>query len=264
MKFNYSNNIEFLNSKEFYLFKINNFLDLETYEKIFKSLQNININESENNELIVNKKIGIRPEHDLYKSQILSDKILKEFHDKVFSHSFVSWCFKSFYNKILFSKITDFHYLSKLLLRKNKFFYYTNSFNSKKIYEKFIYNHIWPNIEFSLMLNGAKIVPHTDTRSKLISLMLYFPDKFLTEEQKLNLGTCFFETNLKNLDNNHLRNEIDEKKFRLNSKKKIILPFEPFHLYGFVRTDKSWHTVETFNIDPLFIRKSININLLMN
>ena len=34
-------------------------------------------------------------------------------------------------------------------------------------------------------------------------------------------------------------------------------------LFGFIKSHKSWHSVEKININENFIRKSININLLL-
>ena len=111
------------------------------------------------------------------------------------------------------------------------------------------------------MMNGAKLVPHTDSRQKLISLMLYFPDDKLTEEQKFSLGTSFYLSKNKNIKNKHLLNNNEESDFKKNNKMGITLPFRGKNLYGFIRNDLSWHTVEPFFVNENFIRKSININL---
>ena len=38
------------------------------------------------------------------------------------------------------------------------------------------YNKIEVTAEYSYILNGGKIVPHTDDVDKIFSLMLYFPE----------------------------------------------------------------------------------------
>lgn len=91
--------------------------------------------------------------------------------------------------------------------------------------------------------------------------MLYFPDKIFLDNQKIQLGTTFYKSKKKNLNNSHLNNSIEEESFKNTYPEKIVLPFKEKHLYGFIRNKYSWHSVEPFSIDPNFIRKSININL---
>ena len=50
------------------------------------------------------------------------------------------------------------------------------------------------------MKNNTQLVPHTDTRRKILSMMLYFPQEYLTEEQKKNLLVLYFIILIKNLE----------------------------------------------------------------
>tara|TARA_B100001057_G_C22669261_1_gene879165 strand:- start:676 stop:993 length:318 start_codon:yes stop_codon:yes gene_type:complete len=102
------------------------------------------------------------------------------------------------------------------------------------------------------MERNSYITPHTDKKSKLISLMLYFPSKNL---ENSNIGTHFFNGGETNFENN------PNKTFPKNSKKVFSLPFTGRHLYGFIKSDMSWHYVKKLNIKKNEIRKSININL---
>jgi len=132
----------------------------------------------------------------------------------------------------------------------------------RKFFDKFLFTDISADIEYSYMVNSAKIVPHTDSRQKLISLMMYFPEKEFTEEEKKKLGTTFYISDLQNINNKHLetRREIENLKKKIKSK--ITLPFKKKTLYGFIRNDKSWHSVEEFRFqNRKLIRRSININL---
>ena len=88
--------------------------------------------------------------------------------------------------------------------------------------------------------------------SKLISLMLYFPSKNL---ENLNIGTHFFNGGTSNFRN------ISENIFPKDSKKVFSIPFNGRHLYGFIKSDTSWHYVKKLKIQKNEIRKSININL---
>jgi hypothetical protein len=104
------------------------------------------------------------------------------------------------------------------------------------------------------MFNDAKINPHTDSRAKLISLMLYFPDEKFSEEDLKNLGTTFFKNDKSNINNKY-------ETFETISDDNFTLPFKPRNLYGFIRNEKAWHAVKPIKIEEGFSRKSININI---
>ena len=102
------------------------------------------------------------------------------------------------------------------------------------------------------MGRNSFIRPHTDKMSKLISLMLYFPSKNL---ENLDIGTSFINGGKSNFKNK------SENVFPKDSAKVLSLPFSGRHLYGFIKSDKSWHYLKKLNIKKNEIRKSININL---
>jgi hypothetical protein len=107
------------------------------------------------------------------------------------------------------------------------------------------------------MYNNSKITPHTDQRSKLLSLMLYFPDKNLNDIQINALGTKFYNIPINNINNNIILDENSVVDYKY-----LSLPFKSKNLYGFIRSEKSWHAVEKIrNYDSEFVRKSININI---
>mgnify|MGYP007000462535 len=70
--------------------------------------------------------------------------------------------------------------------RKNRAYKKRSNF-----YEKFLFNEIYTTVEWAYMFNGADSWPHTDGMKKVLSLLLYFPDKNLSENQIDNLGTTF-------------------------------------------------------------------------
>jgi hypothetical protein len=90
-----------------------------------------------------------------------------------------------------------------LLLRFKRFDHNKN----KKFYENVFFCDIKTQIEYSWMFNKSKIVPHTDSRLKLLSLMLYFPDDNLDENNKKILGTTFYDGKQKSNLSNHLNDE---------------------------------------------------------
>ena len=75
-------------------------------------------------------------------------------------------------------------------------------------------------------------------------------------------GTSFWESDLNNFSNKHLILEKDEKEFK-EKKKFFIFPNLKKSLLWFFKNDKSWHTVEPMNINSNYIRKSININFIL-
>ena len=93
--------------------------------------------------------------------------------------------------------------------------------------------------------------------------MLYFPDDNLSPEQVSSLGTTFYKSEINNLKNTHIISSEKEKEFKKNSEVILTLPFKKKNLYGFIKSHNSWHTVEPINYNDDFIRKSININLLL-
>lgn len=103
-----------------------------------------------------------------------------------------------------------------------------------------------------------------DGRKKLISLMLYFPDnlpdKDLNKKQQ-EIGTCFYFNSRKIEGSNiHLKNENEIKTLEETSEI-YQTPFVAKHLYGFIRNERSWHSVKRLNIKDNYVRKSLNINM---
>ena len=130
-------------------------------------------------------------------------------------------------------------------VNKDGLFYIISPFNKIKI-----------EIQYSYILNGGKIVPHTDSGEKLLSLMLYFPLKNYDSEKQDQLGTSFWTSNFKNFNNYHQYDNKNIKDIKLFHKTQ----FKPNILYGFVKNHASWHSVEPIDINENFIRRSININ----
>ena len=112
----------------------------------------------------------------------------------------------------------------------------------------------------------GKIVPHVDSIKEICTFLIYFPDEKLNDKDKdkqESYGTSFWESDLNNFSNKHLILEKDEKEFKEKIKFFIFPNLKKNHCCGFLRNDKSWHTVEPMNINPNYIRKSININFIL-
>ena len=167
----FNKNIEFISRKPFTLFKINNFLLNNFYERLennYPDLKNLNIGNLEN---FKNKKYAFDTSSDVHKSNINSNTSFLELEKIIFSEEFFKFFYKTFYFDFLRSRINRPSHILKLLkypkvvkdLNKEGLFYLISPLNKIKV-----------EIQYSYILNGGKIVPHTDSGEKLLSLMLYF------------------------------------------------------------------------------------------
>ena len=258
--------IEFKNETNCYAFEIKNFLSDEQYNELEKNFPLIDeqkakkINKSFDD---VNSQLKLRAyisemNKEPFNEYILSNPILKEFVETIKKPTFTDFLIKKFYFKILNSRKLDFINLTKLILRKNRAHKKRNNF-----YEKFFFNEIYTTVEWAYMFNGADSWPHTDGMKKILSLLLYFPDKNLSQNQIDNLGTTFYDSNEYNLDTSKIKNLDNALMFR-KKYKSFTLPFKKKSLFGFIKSHKSWHSVQPINIDNNFVRKNININLLLS
>jgi hypothetical protein len=234
------------------IFVFEDFITDNVYESILANFPNINLSEINPN-LIVNGKLGISPSHKIYEEKIIKTDILAQLHHSIFSLFFLKKIYKLFYQNILSTRKNDFNFYIRLKFLLNKF-----GLSKKDNKEfKYFFNYIFPEIQYSYMYNNSKITPHTDQRNKLLSLMLYFPDKNLNHNQINSLGTKFYNIPINNINNNIILDENN-----VVDCKYLSLPFKSKNLYGFIRSEKSWHAVEKItNYNSEFVRKSININI---
>ncbi len=119
------------------------------------------------------------------------------------------------------------------------------------------------NFEFSLMSKGSFIAPHTDSRNKVFTMMLYLPES--PAQEKKRIGTVFYkpqfdkELKYSNFNNIHADNG-NYPNFAAENSIIFRTKFTYKKIYGFIKTDLSWHGVEKLELDPKERRISININ----
>ena len=249
-------NINSLKTKKFYSFNIDDFLDKELYEKLEKDFPDFN---SLDKKKLISRGDGkqcINVSTEYYNELINSSESFKKFFTEISTKKFFDRIFKIFKFKILVAKksnIFDFLKIFKI----SKF-----TTNKLSFIERIFFKRISVNFEISFMVNGAYIKPHTDSRSKLCALLLYFPDKKLSDNQKLleqNIGTQFWDSSLKNYENDNFEN-LSEKFLNQSFMDKRTI-FKENNAYGFIKNDKSWHSVEKIDVSNNYVRRSININL---
>ena len=131
-------------------------------------------------------------------------------------------------------------------------------FEGKKNILDLLFSKLETRYTFSFIKNNGGIFPHTDAQRKYLSLMIYFPDEIYDDK---DYGTTFWTSNDKNSQNIQIDKDEELKNFKKNSKIAYKSDFEPNCLYGFLRSDLSWHSVEPLDINKNYVRKSININM---
>ena len=249
----FNKNIEFISKKPFTLFKINNFFSHDFYKRLddnFPDLKNLNLSNLDD---FKNKKYAFDTSSSVHKSKINANSSFLEFEKIIFSEEFFKFFYRTFYFDFLKSRLNKPLHIIKLLkypkivkdINKNGLFHIITPFNKIKV-----------EIQYSYILNSGKIVPHTDSGEKLLSLMLYFPLKNYNHEKQKHLGTTFWTSSFKNFENYHQYNDKNIKDIKLFHKTQ----FKPNILYGFVKNQDSWHSVEQINMNKSFVRRSININ----
>ncbi len=120
-------------------------------------------------------------------------------------------------------------------------------------------------IEYSSLTKGSYIPPHTDTWDKRLSFVLYFPDNktTLNEDQKKRLGTAFWGATAGNSTWSFfdcvLLSDDESDRFAGDYEVKYRSSYEANKLVGFVKSDKSWHSVDEISVHV--DRRAIVINI---
>jgi hypothetical protein len=124
------------------------------------------------------------------------------------------------------------------------------------------YTPVRIGFEFSYLENGCFVPPHTDDVSKLISLMLYFPDEHL--DYGSSAGTEFYRGRMGKPTRAAWKvNMLDAKdaaQFYSEHETFYSSDFLGRKLIGFVKSDVSWHGLRQLVIPTGATRRSVNIN----
>jgi hypothetical protein len=252
-------NFEFIKNNSTSIFTIKNFFNDDYYNNLNNNFPDFNPKN-----LIKNNhgKYSLHSRTKQYEEIVFKNNILKNFHNLILNKNFVKKIYNILYYKIMYNNKENLLRIIKHL-RVKKFIF---SEENKKYFFDFFTSKIKTELEFSFMTNKARIVPHVDSIKEIFSLLLYFPT-FDIENPMYSVekeyGTTFWESGEFNYTNRHLIEKEDEETFKKKNSIFFKSHFIKNFCCGFVRNDKSWHTVEPLDIKENYIRRSININFLL-
>jgi hypothetical protein len=243
---NFNKKIDILEKKDFFIFKIDNFLEKELYIDIKNNFpkfdENVHTFDSFKRCSFSYDKLDYENDHQ--------KETINKFNDFIQSKDF----FNFFLQKLFFKAAVS----QNNFLRMMKYLRYPIKDNRFVSFTDHLFSKIDVQYVFSFIKNTGGINPHVDAQRKYLSLMLYFPEG----EYDKDYGTTFWQSSIPNYSNTHVtkKNELDN--FKSINKKILKTEFVPNCLYGFLRNDLSWHSVEPVDISENYIRKSININFI--
>ena len=252
-------NFEFIKNNSTSIFTMKNFVNDDYYNNL-----NNNFTDFNPKNLIKNNhgKYSLHSRTKEYDRIVFSNNILTTFHNLIFNENFMKGVYNILRYKILSSNKENLIRMLKHI-RIKKFIFTKKDHNH---FLDFLISKIRIELEFSFMINQAKIVPHVDSIKEIFSLLLYFPTFDIKNPMhtiEKEYGTTFWESKSYNYTNRHLISDEDEQTFKQKNLVFFKSPFIRNFCCGFVRNDKSWHTVEPLNIKEDYIRRSININFLL-
>jgi len=235
------------------IFECENFLNNNLYFDLKKTFEKIN--EPSEFTDFKNGKFAFSSDDEKYNEFILKNKAAYDFHYLIFNKNFFNFFFKKYFIDFVKSRLGHPRHILKLLrapkikkkINKQNLNYYFSIFTPYKI-----------DIQYSMINNNGKIVPHTDSGEKLLTLMIYFPDNDSNIEEQY--GTSFWDSAFSNFNNLHQKDHLE---FKFKNKAKIFYKskFKPNTMVGFIKNSSSWHSVEPLDVNKNYVRKSININI---
>ena len=249
----FNKNLNFLKKDPVTLFKINNFFDQDLYLDIKKLFYK---EDSDELKLSVGfsrlGKKSIHPSKHNFNNEN-QQKTITKLNEILHSKDFFYFMIKNIFFKNLINQ--------KNILTKMKYLRFPIIDNKEKSLLDFLFSKISVDYHFSYIKNKGSMWPHVDAQRKYASLMLYFPDE---DEKEIEYGTTFWESNTPNFSNKHIIDQDKVNNFKNENKVLYKFPFVPNCMYGFIRNNFSWHTVEPIDVSSNYIRKSINIYFIYN
>tara|TARA_B110000483_G_C18159345_1_gene528677 strand:+ start:1140 stop:1925 length:786 start_codon:yes stop_codon:yes gene_type:complete len=256
-----SKKIDWVIKNPYNIFKVSDFLKEEEFlriEKNFPDYKNLNKNSLFK---FKDNKFAITSGSQEYKEIILSNEVLRKFHEFVNGEDFKKVFFSNLFSNILFARGFNLKHIIKML----KIPRFVNKID-KNFFKKnlTIFSNFRITIQYSYILNEGLIVPHPDAGDKILSLLLFFPQYKSDHKNSMkekNYGTTFWKSNFKDEMERHISESAEQKSFKEKSNILYKSDFLKNHLVGFIKNKHSWHSVEPVNVHEEYVRKSININI---
>lgn len=220
--------------KPFIVFESSNFLDEESYTLLKNELYDFaefdHIFSDNGNK----KKFTIGG----YNINILKDGSFKDFCELILSKRFFHW-----FKKTHLPAFKDKKYQIKIRNPRSRLIRLYKLLTSIFFIPLDFY---YAEIEYSSMKKGSFIPPHTDDPNKRLSFVYYIPFDDLQHEYRINLGTVFWQSDLKQKSNEEYHHIKAEKVSQFEKENSIfhIATYDSNKIVGFIPCDNSWHSVK--------------------
>ena len=185
---NFNKKIDILEKKDYFIFKIDNFLEKDLFLSINKNFPNIDHNQNIFDDF---KRCSFTQDKVNFENENQKN-IINQFNDLVQSKEF----FNFFIQKIFFKAATS----QSNFLRMIKYLRYPIKNNNLNSFTDYLFSKIDVQYMFSFIKNKGGINPHVDAQRKYLSLMLYFPDG----TKDIEYGTTFWHSKIQNHSNTHI------------------------------------------------------------
>ena len=256
-----SKKINWITTKPYDIFSITDFLNEDDFLKIEKNFPDYKDIHKDNLFKFNDNKFAITSGSKEYEDIILSNKVLKKFHEFVNSDDFKKIFFFNLFKRILFSRSFNLKHIIKILKIPRFVKKIDKNFFKKNLT---IFSNFRISIQYSYILNEGLIVPHPDAGDKVLTLLLFFPQYKIQQKnfaKEKNYGTTFWNSTFKNEMDKHIIDLSEKKNFKKTSNILYKADFLRNYLVGFIKNKYSWHSVEPINVHEGYVRKSININV---
>jgi hypothetical protein len=253
--------INWISDSPYKIFEVNDFLKDSEFDKLDRNFPDFENIRKEHFFQFENNKFGITSGSKEYDEIILKNEVLRSFHEFINGDKFKKLFFFRLYKHILFSRNFNFKHMLKTIKIPKFVDKIESNFFQKNLT---IFSKYKIKIQYSYILNNGMIVPHPDAGDKLLTLLLFFPqhDKDIKFKKKeIEFGTTFWKSSFINDQDKHLASIEEQKKFKNSSKILHKAEFIKNNLFGFIKNEHSWHSVEPIDVYEGYVRKSININI---
>ncbi|MBT7557776.1 hypothetical protein HN615_12745 [Candidatus Woesearchaeota archaeon] len=224
-------------SKPFFLYEIKDFLNEKYYKELYEAFPSVELFDNPNPDKGYKKALDGRSK--IINDFLLSSSIWGEFTDTINTHE----------TSLLLKELFHDNLPKRELFKDREWFTEINYYSKKSAHVEAPknVNLIRYSFEFSHLENGAYIPPHTDSETKLITMIMYFPDPCFDWSDKHN-GTYFYRPKdpkcaLSSWESIHLEGD-RLAQFRTRYETLYHAKFEPNKLLVFLKSDESWHEVK--------------------